>query len=303
LFQLKQARISASALGLAVVLIAAGTTYGAVIILRSLGFENVFTTIKMSDALKISVSLYLTGAAISIASSTLALYMISKGRLRHAGWAGILAAFFTVATALGPTAFAIEIDALSLTLLAAGAMASVLGGVISLRTPSVPSKEQFLTTMQIANSAVLSALTAVVTGIAFVPSPTGGYTHLGDTIIFIAALLFGSKVGGITGAIGSVAADLWVGYPRWFVSIPAHGLEGLIVGLGRRRSLALQVVCCVLGGLVMASTYFYVNIFIKGWGPAIMSYARDLFGQAAVSIILGIILVRTIRRLVPRLKA
>ena len=303
MFQLKQARISASALGLAVVLIAAGTTYGAVIILRSLGFENVFTTIKMSDALKISVSLYLTGAAISIASSTLALYMISKGRLRHAGWAGILAAFFTVATALGPTAFAIEIDALSLTLLAAGAMASVLGGVISLRTPSVPSKEQFLTTMQIANSAVLSALTAVVTGIAFVPSPTGGYTHLGDTIIFIAALLFGSKVGGITGAIGSVAADLWVGYPRWFVSIPAHGLEGLIVGLGRRRSLALQVVCCVLGGLVMASTYFYVNIFIKGWGPAIMSYARDLFGQAAVSIILGIILVRTIRRLVPRLKA
>ena len=303
MFQLKQARISASALGLAVVLIAAGTTYGAVIILRSLGFENVFTTIKMSDALKISVSLYLTGAAISIASSTLALYMISKGRLRHAGWAGILAAFFTVATALGPTAFAIEVDALSLTLLAAGAMASVLGGVISLRTPSVPSKEQFLTTMQIANSAVLSALTAVVTGIAFVPSPTGGYTHLGDTIIFIAALLFGSKVGGITGAIGSVAADLWVGYPRWFVSIPAHGLEGLIVGLGRRRSLALQVVCCVLGGLVMASTYFYVNIFIKGWGPAIMSYARDLFGQAAVSIILGIILVRTIRRLVPRLKA
>jgi uncharacterized membrane protein len=283
-------------------LIAAGTTYGAVIILRSLGFESVFTAIKMSDALKISVSLYLTGAAISIASSTLALYMISKGRLRHAGWAGILAAFFTVATALGPTAFAIEVDALSLTLLAAGAMASVLGGVISLRTPSVPSKEQFLTTMQIANSAVLSALTAVVTGIAFVPSPTGGYTHLGDTIIFMAALLFGSKVGGLTGAIGSIAADLWVGYPRWFVSIPAHGFEGLIAGLGRRRSVAIQIVSCVLGGVVMASTYFYVNIFIKGWAPAIISYARDLFGQAVVSIILGIILVRTIRRLVPRLK-
>jgi len=302
MYQLKEAKCSASALGLALTLIAAGTTYGAVIILRSLGFESVFTAIKMSDALKISVSLYLTGAAVSIAFSTLALYMISKGRMRHAGWAGILAAFFTIATALAPTAFAIQLDALNLTVLAAGAVASVLGGVISLRTPSLPSKEPFLTTMQIANSAVLSALTAVVTGIAFVPSPTGGYTHLGDTIIFMAALLFGSKVGGLTGAIGSIAADLWVGYPRWFVSIPAHGFEGLIAGLGRRRSVAIQIVSCVLGGVVMASTYFYVNIFIKGWAPAIISYARDLFGQAVVSIILGIILVRTIRRLVPRLK-
>jgi len=46
-----------------------------------------------------------------------------------------------------------------------------------------------------------------------------------------------------------------------------------------------------------------VNIFIKGWGLAILSYARDLLGQAAVSIILGIILARTVQRLLPRLKA
>lgn len=65
MYQLKEAKFSASALCLAVTLIAAGTTYGAVVILRSLGFESIFTTIKMSDALKISVSLYLTGAAVS----------------------------------------------------------------------------------------------------------------------------------------------------------------------------------------------------------------------------------------------
>jgi uncharacterized membrane protein len=301
--QLKESKLSASALGLAVSLIAVGTTYGGVAILRSLGFGNVFEAINMSDALKISVSLYLTGAAISLALSALAFYSLSKGRMRRAGWVGILAGILTVATALAPSAMSIQIDAPSLALLFTGALASVLGGVIGLRKPFVPSKEPFLTTTQVANSAVLSALTAVLTGIAFIPSPTGGYTHLGDTIIFIAALLFGPKVGGITGAIGSVAADLWVGYPRWFVSIPAHGLEGLIAGMGRRRNLPIQIVSCAVGGLIMASTYFYVNIFIKGWALAIISYARDLFGQAAVSIILGLILVRTIRRLVPRLKA
>jgi uncharacterized membrane protein len=154
--------------------------------------------------------------------------------------------------------------------------------------------------LEIANSAVLSALTAILTGIAFVPSPTGGFTHIGDTIIFLAALLFGSKVGAITGVVGSVAADLWVGYPRWFVSIPAHGLEGLIAGLGQRRSIATQIISCAIGGIVMASVYFYVNIFIKGWALAVISYARDMLGQAGVSIILAIVLTRTLKRILPR---
>jgi len=110
-------------------------------------------------------------------------------------------------------------------------------------------------------------------------------------------------VGAITGVIGSVAADLWVGYPRWFVSIPAHGLEGLIAGLGRGRSLLTQVVLCVVGGVVMASVYFYVNIFIKGWALAIISYARDTVGQAGVSLILGIILTRAVQRILPRFKS
>ncbi len=135
------------------------------------------------------------------------------------------------------------------------------------------------------------------------PSPTGGYTHVGDTIVFMASLLFGPKVGMITGAIGSVAADLWVGYPRWFVSIPAHGLEGLIAGLGRRRGLPVQAVCCVLGGVVMASVYFYVNIFIKGWALAVLSYVRDILGQAGISIVLALILTKALRRLLPRLAA
>jgi hypothetical protein len=58
-----------------------------------------------------------------------------------------------------------------------------------------------------------------------------------------------------------------------------------------------------MGGVVMASVYFYVNIFIQGWAPAIISYARDLLGQAGVSIVLGIIFTRTLLRLLPRLKS
>jgi len=65
--------------------------------------------------------------------------------------------------------------------------------------------------------------------------------------------------------MGSAAVDLWVGYPRWFVSIPAHGLEGLIAWLGNGRSPPIQILFCAISGIVIASAYFYANIFIKGW--------------------------------------
>jgi uncharacterized membrane protein len=301
LTQLQGQRPSVLALGLGVILIATGATYGAAGILNSLGIRSIFTDVNLSDPVKVFVSLYLTGAVLSLGLATSALHLFSKKWTRYGGWLGILASICTIATLAMPSIFSIAQDLVSATMLTIGALSSIIGGAFALRAPSAPVSQHFLSTMEISNSAVLSALTAVFTGIAFMPSPTGGYTHVGDTIVFIAALLFGSKVGGITGAIGSVAADLWVGYPRWFVSIPAHGLEGLIAGLGRKRGLAVQIICCVLGGVVMASVYFYINIFIKGWALAVLSYVRDILGQAGISIVLGIVLVRALQRLIPRL--
>ena len=301
--QLKSAKFSASAMGLAIALIAGGATFGAAVILKSLGFESVFTNIKISDAMKVFISLYLTGASMSLGLSGLALFMILKGRMTQAGWLGIFASVSAVATLLTGPLFAVDIEPIATIVIMAGVILSLLGAILGLKTPSPLFKGPFLSTLEVANSAVLSALTAILTGIAFVPSPTGGFTHIGDTIILIASLLFGSKVGAITGVMGSVAADLWVGYPRWFVSIPAHGLEGLIAGLGKRRSLPIQILFCAIGGIVMASVYFYVNIFIKGWALAIISYVRDTLGQAGVSIILAIVLTRTLQKTMPRFKS
>jgi len=52
----------------------------------------------------------------------------------------------------------------------------------------------------------------------------------------------------------------------------------------------------------MATTYFYVNIFIKGYPVAVISYMRDLFGQAGISIVLGIIVTRFVQKAFPKLK-
>jgi uncharacterized membrane protein len=288
------------AFALAAVAVGLGATYGAAVMLRLLGFGTIFAGITISDAMKLLISLYLTCASTSVALSGLALFVIARERIREAGWLGVFASIWAVGTTLVVPAFSTSLDPVSTTAILVGAALCLVGASMGLRAPPAPSRRPFLSTLEIANSAVLSALTAILTGIAFVPSPTGGFTHIGDTIIFLAALLFGSKVGAITGVVGSVAADLWVGYPRWFVSIPAHGLEGLIAGLGQRRSIATQIISCAIGGIVMASVYFYVNIFIKGWALAVISYARDMLGQAGVSIILAIVLTRTLKRILPR---
>ncbi|MEM2740010.1 MAG: ECF transporter S component, partial [Candidatus Bathyarchaeia archaeon] len=159
-----------------------------------------------------------------------------------------------------------------------------------------------LSSFEVACTAIFSALTAVATAFTgqFFPSPTGGYTHIGDTVIFISALMLGPKLGALIGVVGAVAADIYVGYSRWFVSIPAHGLEGFIAGLGRGRRLYVQIALCAVGGVVMATTYFYVNIFIKGLAPALISLYRDVFGQVAVSLILTALLKPALTRISPK---
>ncbi|MFP3985589.1 MAG: ECF transporter S component [Candidatus Bathyarchaeia archaeon] len=161
--------------------------------------------------------------------------------------------------------------------------------------------EKVQVTREIALTAVLSATYAVAILLLIIPSPTGGYTHVGDFVVFMSALLFGHRVGGSVGVIGAVVVDLFTGYPRWFVSIPAHWLEGLIPGLTKNKSFAMQIIGCVVGGFLMATTYFLVNIYIKGIALAVVSYARDLFVQAGVSIVLALIVVKAAKKFLPQL--
>ena len=151
-------------------------------------------------------------------------------------------------------------------------------------------------TREIALTAVLSATYAAAILLMIIPSPTGGYTHIGDFVVFVSGLLFGYRVGGLVGIIGSVAVDLFTGYPRWFVSVLAHFLEGFVPGLTKNKPFMLQVVSCIIGGFLMATTYFLVNIYLKGVALALVSYARDLFVQAGVSIVLALIVAKAVKK-------
>ena len=165
----------------------------------------------------------------------------------------------------------------------------------------MPEVEKVQATREIALTAVLSAAYAAAILLIIVPSPTGGYTHIGDFVVFVSALLFGYRVGGFVGVVGALAVDLFTGYPRWFVSIPAHWLEGFVPGLMKNKPFVMQIIGCVVGGFLMATTYFLVNIYIKGIALAVVSYARDLFVQAGISIAVALMVVKTVKRALPQL--
>ncbi|MEM2961006.1 MAG: ECF transporter S component [Candidatus Bathyarchaeia archaeon] len=258
-----------------------------------LGFGSIIETVRMGDADKMKLSIY----AVAVFSASIFLASSSLSALQNRlGLSWRLSLIGSLLTITSICILPIEGYPIDPTSLATSTLALVLGIVPTfLRRKMIKEEAElykpYLKPLDVTRVALFSAMTAaltVLTGGVF-PSPTGGYTHVGDTVIFFVSLIFGSKIGSLVGIFGALGADFYLAYPRWYVSIPAHGLEGLVAGLGKGRPIHLQILFCILGGFLMATTYFYVNIFIKGYAVALISYMRDLFGQAAISIVLGVI--------------
>jgi uncharacterized membrane protein len=283
-------------------LIGASSVFEAIYILYTFGF-SVFQEFTLASEVKIFLSLCvflgLTAAALAFAGA----YSFWKGYTRAGCYANIVGSILALANITIPFMYGYEVYQIFSIGTLLGVCLIAVGVEFGASVPSVKKvKGPVLTSTEVAVVAVLSAVYAVLIIILKVPSPTGGYTHIGDLAVFVAALLFGYKVGGFVGIIGSVAADFFVGYERWFISILAHGLEGIIPGFAKGKPLVIQILCCVLGGFLMATTYFFINIFIKGYPLALISYARDLFVQAGVSIVVGLIIVKIIKRTIPRFR-
>ena len=255
--------------------------------------------------MKMFISLHLFLGFAALATVLASYYLTSKGRPKTSGVTTFVGVLLSAGTFVTLFLYSVQLQTFSILATSVGILLMATGAVLGLRTQQkTEPKRPLLGSVEVATVATLSATYAiaiVLTGQAF-PSPTGGYLHFGDFVVFVAALTFGYKVGGLVGIIGAVVADFYLGYPRWYVTILAHGLEGVIPGFARGRNLALQIVAAGIGGFLMASTYFFVNIFLKGYPVAIISYLQDLFGQAAVSVAVGIPITAIIRRTIPRVR-
>ncbi|KAB3531638.1 ECF transporter S component [Alkaliphilus pronyensis] len=151
---------------------------------------------------------------------------------------------------------------------------------------------------------LLTALIAVSTMIITIPIPaTEGFIHLGDSMIFLAAILFGSKKAGLSAGIGSAMADVLLGYTHWALpTLIIKGLMGYGVGVIANQENdnilnTRNIIALTFGALCMVTGYFFTGAALKGsFAVALASVPANLiqgFGGAILFLPLGIALKRT----------
>ena len=110
--------------------------------------------------------------------------------------------------------------------------------------------------------AVSTALTTVMTCIMFpLPKPLG-YVNLGEVAIFIFSLLMGPFVGAFAGGVGSMLADIILGYSSYApATLVIKGFEGFIVGYLRRFN---EIAAMAVGSVSMILGYFLYDYILYG---------------------------------------
>ncbi|RLI23830.1 hypothetical protein DRO58_08300 [Candidatus Bathyarchaeota archaeon] len=102
------------------------------------------------------------------------------------------------------------------------------------------SEKRTLDTLRISITAVFTALVCASTIVLSIYLPaTRGYFNIGETMIYITALIFGPYVGAFAGGVGSMLADILLGYGYYApATLVIKACEGAIVGSLSRRVFA-----------------------------------------------------------------
>ncbi len=153
------------------------------------------------------------------------------------------------------------------------------------------------TVLNAALCGVMAALVFVTTMLIRIPVPaTQGYINIGDCMIFVSALLFGSLVGGFAGGVGSALADL-VGYPSFTLyTLFIKGIEGLIAGsLTTGKNSWRDIPVVIVAGIEMIAGYFIVEAYLYGLGAALEELPGNIF-QAAFGAVVAIPLCFAVRK-------
>ena len=166
-----------------------------------------------------------------------------------------------------------------------------------------------ITPRDIAITAMMIALVAVVTRFLIVPIGAG-FFNLSDAAVYFTAFTFGPVIGFLAGGIGAALADLSAGYAAFApLTFMAHGLQGLVAGFivlrGPGSLVARMILAAVAGTLTMAGVYFLGEYFGAnlGWGGPAQALTELPFNvlQNVIGAAIAIPLSLLVRRAYPPL--
>jgi uncharacterized membrane protein len=164
---------------------------------------------------------------------------------------------------------------------------------------------------KIAVASIFAALVAAATLLFVIPIPaTSGYFNLGETLIYVAALLFGPLVGAVAGA-GASIADALVAAQYAPGTFTIKGIEGFLVGFLTKKlnqkikSLTIcATIAIVIGGFEMVAGYFLYETLALGY-PVALAAVEIPFNiiQMLIGLIIAVPIMHAVLRIFPQLKS
>lgn len=173
-----------------------------------------------------------------------------------------------------------------------------------------PNEFKISAVFKVAAAAIFAALVAAATLVFVVPIPaTSGYFNLGETFIYVAALLFGSFVGAAAGA-GATIADILVAVQFAPGTFTIKAIEGLLVGalnskLKQKMNITLSAtIAVIVGGFEMVLGYFLYEQLVLGYplAAALLEVPFNLV-QMLIGLVIAVPVMHAVMRVFPQLKS
>lgn len=143
----------------------------------------------------------------------------------------------------------------------------------------INKKIQLMTT-----TAILATLITITTAYMFhIPVPaTGGYIHVGDGIIYIAAAILPTPYAILAAAIGGGMADLLTA-PMWV--LPTIVIKALITlsftSKGMKIVSVRNIIATLIALVISSLGYYFASVVIFGYEIA---FVTSLFGSLVQSV-------------------
>ena len=138
---------------------------------------------------------------------------------------------------------------------------------------------------QLVMAAIFAAAIAVTTAyILHIPLPTGGYVHLGDALIYLAACLLPAPWAMAAGAVGAGLADLLTA-PMWV--LPTLIVKALVclpfTSKSQRVLCGRNIAAIFISGPLSPSLYGVANVIFTGTAAAFLPQFLGTLVQAVGS--------------------
>ncbi|MBN2155098.1 MAG: ECF transporter S component [Candidatus Lokiarchaeota archaeon] len=145
--------------------------------------------------------------------------------------------------------------------------------------------------LHIAITAIMIGLNTVVTVVFTVYLPlSNGFFNIGESMVYLTAILFGPYIGAISSGVGAALADIFLTYTHYALgTLVIKGVEALIVGFlyqklmqiahnvqEKRNSKTRETVTVIFIAIIITIIILSVG-FIFYIGPAEISGFKDLY--------------------------